>query len=68
VVAGLSLLTAACGAATPRAGVARLGASTAPAPGALLHGGELVEYASCMRSHGVLSFPDPASFDSSAAI
>jgi len=31
-------------------------------------GGELGDYASCMRSHGVLSFPDAASFGSSGAI
>jgi hypothetical protein len=73
-LAAVSLLVAGCGSGgSPRAGVASLGtttapATTAPASGAPSPGGELGEYASCMRAHGVLSFPDPASFGSSGAI
>jgi hypothetical protein len=65
-VAGLSLLAAGCGGAgSPRAGVANVGATTTAAAAT---GGSLAEYARCMRSHGVSSFPDPASLVSSRAI
>ncbi len=73
-VAGFSLLAAGCGGShSPRAAVAGLGTTTttsaAGAPsGGSAPGGELVEYANCMRSHGVLGFPDPASFGSSSGI
>jgi hypothetical protein len=73
-MAAVSLLAASCGAGrAPRAGVANLGRTTTAAAGGAATGGSspggsLVEYASCMRSHGVLSFPDPASFGSSTAI
>jgi hypothetical protein len=64
-------VTACSGKGSPT--VARLGVTTTAAPGAAAvaagsaPGGELAEYA-CMRSHGVVDFPDPASFASSAAI
>lgn len=67
---GLALAAAACGGGSPEAGVASLGTTTTVAPGGMAtggssSGGELVEYARCMRSHGVVSFPDSASFGSS---
>ncbi len=43
-------------------------AAAAAATGGSSPGGDLAEYARCMRSHGVLSFPDPGSFGSSGAI
>jgi hypothetical protein len=70
---GLALAAAACG-GSPNSGVASLGTTTTttPAPaagsGGKSSGGGLLEYATCMRSHGVTSFPDSASFGSSAAI
>lgn len=73
-VAACSLLAAGCGGGgSPNAGVASVGTTTAAAPAAAAatggssSGGGLVEYATCMRSHGVSSFPDPASFGSSGA-
>jgi hypothetical protein len=66
---GLALATAACGGGST-AGVASLGTTTTATPsaaraaGGSASGGPLVEYATCMRSHGVLNFPDPASFGS----
>ncbi len=74
VVTALSLLAAGCGGgSSPRASVASLGTTTTVAGATATTdgsspGGELAEYASCMRSHGVLSFPDPAAFGSSAGI
>jgi nitrous oxide reductase len=66
-VIGLALATAACG-GSPKTGVASLGTTTTAAPagarasGGPSYDGDLVEYARCMRSHGVLNFPDdPAS-------
>jgi hypothetical protein len=66
-VIGLALATAACGGGSPRASVARVGTTTT----ALRAGSaaadrpsnrQFVRYAGCMRSHGVLNFPDdPAS-------
>jgi hypothetical protein len=53
-VAGLALLVAACGgggsAATPTGGSPSLSAITTQA----------LAYAKCMRSHGIVNFPDPA--------
>jgi len=72
-VMGLALATAACG-GSPTAAVASLGTTTTAAPaaagptGGSSSGGELGEYAACMRSHGVLNFPGPASFGSSDGI
>jgi hypothetical protein len=68
---GLALATAACGGGAPEAGVASLSTTTttsasAAATSGSSSGGELGQYATCMRSHGVLNFPD--SFGSSAAI
>jgi hypothetical protein len=71
VVLGLALVTAACGGGSPNAGVAGVGTTTttrSAAPSGSSSGGELGQLASCMRSHGVLSFPDPASLGSSAEI
>jgi hypothetical protein len=73
VVIGLTLAAAACG-GSPTAGVASLGTTTTAAPaaargtGGSSSGGSLAEYAACMRSHGVSSFPGSASFGSSDAI
>jgi hypothetical protein len=72
-VAALSLLVAGCGGGgSPAPGVAGLGTTTtAPATATTdgsAPGGELAEYAGCMRSHGVLGFPDPASLGSSSGI
>jgi hypothetical protein len=58
--AGLSLLAAACGGGSPSV-VANPGASTTAnvgAGGSTAPGGELAEYANCMRSHNVPNFPD----------
>jgi hypothetical protein len=72
-VMGLALAAAACG-GSPTAGVASLGTTTTAAPAAAgaasgsSSGGELGEYSACMRSHGVLDFPDPASFGSSDGV
>jgi hypothetical protein len=71
-VIGLVLATAACGAGSPK--VASLGTTTTAVPtgeaatGGPASGAALVLYAGCMRSHGVSSFPEPASLGSSAAI
>ncbi len=68
-VMGLALPAAACGGGSP-AGVASLGTTTTAAPaaaraaGGSAAGSPLVEYATCMRSHGVSNFPDAASFGS----
>jgi hypothetical protein len=72
-LAGLALLVAGCGSGgSPGAGVAGLGTSTASTDTTTTDssapGGELAEYARCMRSHGVLGFPDPASIASSSGI
>jgi hypothetical protein len=71
--AGFLLLGAGCGGTGSSTGVAKLAttttaAATGAARGGSLPGGELAEYASCMRSHGVLNFPQQAAFGSSAAI
>jgi hypothetical protein len=72
-VMGLALSAAACGGGSP-AGVASLGSTTTVAPaaarsaGSSAAGSPLVEYATCMRSHGVSNFPDAATFGSSAGI
>jgi hypothetical protein len=73
-VIGLALATAACG-GSPKAGVASLGTTTTAVPagagasGGPSYDGDLVEYARCMRSHGVLNFPDdPASSGFNAAM
>ena len=70
-VIGLSLAAAACGGGAPNAGVAALGTTTTtvePA-GASVSGrpsssGDPLKYSRCMRSHGVLEFPDPGASDS----
>jgi hypothetical protein len=71
-VIGLILGMTACGGGAPSAAVAHGGTTTTEVPaaggGARSSGGALVEYARCMRSHGVASFPDSASFGSSAGI
>jgi hypothetical protein len=83
-VIGLAVITAACGGGSPRAAVASLGTTTttvpttaaatggsAPGPsatGASAPGGALVQYARCMHSHGVPSFPQPGSLAAPGAI
>jgi hypothetical protein len=74
-VAAFSMLGAGCGGAggSSNAGVASIGTTTTAGAGAAATsgsspGGELGEFSSCMRSHGVTSFPDPAAFGSSAGI
>jgi hypothetical protein len=64
----LTLATTACGAGSPKAGVASLGTTTTvvatggPSSKGYLPA-ELVKYATCMRSHGILSFPDPVTLE-----
>jgi hypothetical protein len=67
VLIGLAVLAAACG-GTPKAAVANLPTTTTALPnGTAANAGtspdrDFVRYATCMRSHGVLHFPDdPAS-------
>jgi hypothetical protein len=69
-VAAFSLLAAGCG-SPPTGRVANLDTTTtttasAGAGGSAAPGGELAQYAGCMRSHGFSNFPD--SFGSSTAI
>jgi hypothetical protein len=70
----LTITGVACGSDSPRSGVASLAATSTTAPATTARtdgassGGELVEYATCMRSHGVSNFPDSASFASSTDI
>jgi hypothetical protein len=61
-VAGCSLLAAGCG-GTSSPAVATVSTTTnaAGASAAGTHASGLVAFASCMRSHGVLRFPDPDS-------
>jgi hypothetical protein len=75
VAAGaFSLLTAACGGGGSPTRVASLATTTTTAAsgavtaGSSAPGGELAQYAGCMRSHGFLNFPDQASFGSPAGI
>jgi len=72
---GLALAATGCGSDSPDAAVASLATTTttsAPAGAAVTGGsspgGELLEYATCMRSHGVSNFPDSATFASSGGI
>jgi hypothetical protein len=72
-IAGFSLLVTGCGGGgSAEPSVADLGTTTTVAAPAATDssapGGELAEYARCMRSHGVLGFPDPASLASSSGI
>jgi hypothetical protein len=72
-VAAFSLLLAACGGGASPKAVANLATtSTTAAPGAVTGssspGGPLAEYSSCMRSHGVSSFPDQAAFGTPTGI
>jgi hypothetical protein len=72
VMSALAITACSSGRASPT--VPSLGTTTTAASavaattGRSSSGGELGEYASCMRSHGVLSFPDAASFGSSDGI
>lgn len=72
-VAAFSLLAAGCG-SSPNRAVASLGSSTntsaasATTTGSSAPGGELAEYAGCMRSHGVPTFPDQPSYGTSNSI
>jgi hypothetical protein len=73
-VVGLALIVAACGGGSPEAGVASVGTTTttagasAGAANSAAPGGALVEYARCMRAHGVSSFPEPGSLAAAGAI
>ncbi|HUB70004.1 MAG TPA: hypothetical protein VL984_06245 [Acidimicrobiales bacterium] len=77
-VACICLVAAACGGAAHSAAVASIGTTTTTASGQPLAaaasgggaaGGALLEYALCMRSHGVPDFPaDPASPAAAAAM
>jgi hypothetical protein len=73
-VAALSLLAAGCGGGgSPSAGVAGLGTATTTAAAGAATGGSspgasLAEYAGCMRSHGIRSFPGSSFFGSSPDI
>jgi len=64
--AWLCLLAAGCG-ESEASHVARLGATTAPRPSlssppsASAQVSEAIAFSQCMRSHGVLSYPDPSS-------
>jgi hypothetical protein len=64
--AGLSLLAAGCGSGSPGSRVARLGSMTTPtrsgssSTAAASRGkSDPVAFSHCMRTHGVLNFPDP---------
>jgi hypothetical protein len=77
---GFALVVAACGGGSPEAGVASISTTTTATPtteavrpaaatgGTSSYGGALVEYALCMRAHGISSFPDPASLGPSGSI
>jgi hypothetical protein len=73
-VAAFSMLEAGCGGGrSSNAGVASIGTTTSAGAGAAATsgaspGGEIGQYSSCMRSHGLTTFPDPAAFGSSAGI
>ena len=64
-----SLVVAGCGGGgSSGKGIAHLAKTTEAAAatattGGSSPGGELVEYSTCMRSHGVLSGPGPAAFE-----
>lgn len=61
VVAGLSVVLAACGGGTPSASVAHIGSTTTSAPPGAAggsSGSQLEKFVSCMRHHGVPNFPD----------
>jgi hypothetical protein len=71
----VAVAVTACGGGSPKAGVASLGtttttvrAATAPTASSSING-LLVKFGRCMRSHGVLNFPDdPASSGFNAAM
>ena len=77
-VIGLAFAASACGGSSPRASVASVATTTSAVPttpssgsqssGSQSSGGALVEYFRCMRSHGVVSFPEPASLGAPGAI
>jgi hypothetical protein len=60
MIASLAVMAAGCGGGRGSSGVAHLGTSTAPSTGSAgVSGSPSPEaYASCMRSHGVPTFPD----------
>jgi hypothetical protein len=68
VVLAVAALVTACGGGSSSPGVASLGSSTTNSNGSIISNGSstlsssrasLVRYASCIRSHGITSFPDP---------
>jgi hypothetical protein len=70
----MAVVMAACGSRSPKAGVASLGTTAAvvstggAAAGSPSSSGDPVKYASCMRSHGVVNFPEPNSPDAVSAM
>jgi len=70
-LAAFSFLLASCGGGASPKAVANLATTSrtaASGAGSSSPGGELAEYASCMRSHGILNFPDQAAFGTSTGI
>jgi hypothetical protein len=62
-IVALSLLAAGCGAATPGVATGSTTTTTTATSSSVAGGRQapgLLEYASCMRSHGVPNFPDPS--------
>ena len=60
VVAGFSVILAACGGGAPSASVAHIDSTTSALPGATAgsSGSQLERFVSCIRHHGVPNFPD----------
>lgn len=60
---GIALLVSACGGGSPGAAVANLGTTgtTGTTPSATSTTADPTAFSSCMRAHGVTSFPDPDS-------
>jgi hypothetical protein len=66
LLTGIAMFASACGSSSPSPGVAANGPSSGPpTASSSASGGSAVqkalEYATCMRSHGVTNFPDPNS-------
>jgi hypothetical protein len=65
VTAAMAVLAVACTGSSKSAGVAGLASSTrlggSPSAGGSSTAASALAYSSCMRSHGVLNYPDPAS-------
>lgn len=59
LLAGVASLAAGCGGSSG-GGVAHIGSTTTAKPGAGSPAGAALAYSSCIRSHGVPAYPDPA--------